>query len=62
MTVVSVERVQKLREEIAQIREAHRLDLERGVSARGTVQYEVRKQRLQEIMIEISSLTDRRRL
>jgi len=53
------ERIAKLREEIAQIREANRLYLQGGRKKRGAApDQERRLQRLQEILDELMSLTD----
>jgi DNA-binding MurR/RpiR family transcriptional regulator len=53
------ERIAKLREEIAQIREANRLFVQGGSrSAVAAADQERRLQRLQEIMDELMSLTD----
>ena len=53
------ERIAKLREEIAQIREANRLYLQGGRKKPGAAaDQERRLQRLQEILDELVSLTD----
>ena len=52
------ERIAKLREEIAQIKEASRLYLQGGKKAPGAAEHERRLQRLQEILDELKSLTD----
>ncbi len=52
------ERIGKLREEIAQIRETNRLYLQRGKKIVGAADQERRLQRLQEILDELMSLTD----
>ena len=52
------ERIAKLREEIAQIREANRQYLQRGKKNPGAPDQERRLQRLQEILDELMSLTD----
>jgi hypothetical protein len=57
------ERIVKLREEIAQIREANRLYVERGSKASGpAADQERRLQRLQEILDELMSLTEWKKL
>jgi len=52
------ERIAKLREEIAQIREANRQYLQGGKKIPGAPDQERRLQRLQEILDELLSLTD----
>ena len=53
------ERIVKLRDEIAQISEAHRLYMGGGKRMSGSVgEHERRLQRLQEILDELVSLTD----
>jgi hypothetical protein len=53
------ERIAKLREEIAQIREANRLYVQGGKKLPGaTSDHERRLQRLQEILDELVSLTE----
>jgi hypothetical protein len=52
------ERIAKLREEIAQIREANRQYLQGGKKIPGAPDQERRLQRLQEILDELPSLTD----
>jgi hypothetical protein len=53
------ERIAKLREEIAQIREANRLHVQGGNKRPGAApDQERRLQRLQEILDELMSLTD----
>ena len=52
------ERIAKLREEIAQIREANRQYLKGGKKPPGAPDQERRLQRLQEILDELMSLTD----
>jgi lipid II:glycine glycyltransferase (peptidoglycan interpeptide bridge formation enzyme) len=52
------ERIAKLREEIAQIREANREYLQGGKKRPGAADQERRLQRLQEILDELLSLTD----
>ncbi|HLB91276.1 MAG TPA: hypothetical protein VJK27_03000 [Terriglobales bacterium] len=52
------ERVGKLREEIAEISEANRQYLQGGKKAIGASDQERRMQRLQEIMDELTSLTE----
>jgi hypothetical protein len=52
------ERVEKLRAEIAEISEAHRLYLAGGKKVIGASDQERRMQRLQEIMDELKSLTE----
>jgi hypothetical protein len=57
------ERIAKLREEIAQISEANRLYLKGGRNVPGSVgDHERRLQRLQEILDELVSLTDWKKL
>ncbi|MGA2965203.1 MAG: hypothetical protein ABSD64_03255 [Terriglobales bacterium] len=58
MPVSVSERVKKLREEIAEISEANRQYLQGGKKTIGASDQERRLQRLQEIMDELSSLTD----
>jgi len=52
------ERIRKLREEIAEIREASRLYLKGGKKIPGAADHQRRLQRLQEILDELMSLTD----
>ena len=52
------ERIAKLREEIAQIREANRQYLKGGKKPPGAQDQERRLRRLQEILDELMSLTD----
>jgi hypothetical protein len=52
------DRIRKLREEIAQIREDNRLYLKGGKKTPGAADQERRFQRLQEILDELMSLTD----
>ena len=52
------DRIGKLREEIAQISEAHRLYLKGGKKIPGAADQERRLQRLQEILDELILLTD----
>jgi hypothetical protein len=52
------ERVQKLREEIAEIREKNRRYSEGHKKIVGASAHERRRQRLQEILNELASLTD----
>jgi hypothetical protein len=52
------ERIARLREEIAEIREANRLYLQGGKKPPGAPGQERRLQRLQEILDELLSLTD----
>jgi hypothetical protein len=52
------ERIRKLREEIAEIREANRLYLQGGKKIPGAAEQQRRLQRLQEILDELMSLTD----
>jgi hypothetical protein len=53
------ERISKLREEIAQIREANLLYVQRGNKSSGAASdHERRLQRLQEILDELMSLTE----
>jgi hypothetical protein len=52
------ERIRKLREEIAEIREASRLYLQGGKKIPGAADHQRRLQRLQEILDELMSLTD----
>jgi hypothetical protein len=56
------ERIAKLREEIAQISEANRVYLQGGKKAPGAPDQERRLQRLQEILDELMSLTDWKKL
>jgi hypothetical protein len=57
------ERIAKMREEIAQIREANRLYLQSGKKMPGSSsEQERRLQRLQEILDELVSLTDWKKL
>jgi len=57
------ERIVKLRDEIAQISEANRLYLQGGKKIPGSVgDHERRLQRLQEILDELVSLTDWKKL
>jgi len=57
------ERIAKLREEIAQIREANRLYLQRGKKVPGaSSDHERRLQRVKEIMDELMALTDWKKL
>jgi hypothetical protein len=56
------ERIAKLREEIAQIREANRLYLQGGKKIPGAADQQRRLQRLQEILDELVSLTDWKKL
>jgi hypothetical protein len=57
------ERIVKLREEIAEISEANRLYLKSGRNMPGSVgDHERRLQRLQEILDELVSLTDWKKL
>jgi hypothetical protein len=55
-------RIAKLREEIAQIKEANRLYLQGGKKGPGVAEHERRLQRLQEILDELKSLTDWKQL
>jgi len=52
------ERIAKLREEIAEIREANRLYLKGGKKAPGAADHQRRLERLQQILYELMSLTD----
>jgi hypothetical protein len=52
------ERVSKLREEIAEIRQANLLYMQSAKSYSATADHERRLQRLQEILDELMSLTD----
>jgi hypothetical protein len=52
------DRIRKLREEIAEIREANRLYLQGGKKIPGAAEQQRRLQRLQEILDELMSLTD----
>jgi hypothetical protein len=57
------ERIAKMREEIAQIREANRLYVQGGKKIPGSASdHERRLQRLQEILDELVSLTDWKKL
>jgi hypothetical protein len=57
------ERIVKLREEIAQISEANRLYMQSGKQVHGAaVDHERRLHRLQEILDELVSLTDWKKL
>ena len=56
------ERIQKLREEIAQIREANRLYLQSRKTPPGAADHERRRERLQEIVDELAALTDWKKL
>jgi hypothetical protein len=57
------ERIRKLREEIAEIREANRLYLQGGKKMPGGAADQQRRlQRLQEILDELMSLTDWKKL
>ena len=57
------ERIAKLRDEIAQISEANRLHMEGGKKApNAAADHERRLQRLQEILDELVSLTDWKKL
>jgi len=56
------ERIAKLREEIAQIREANRLYLQGGKKIPGAADQQRRLPRLQEILDELVSLTDWKKL
>jgi hypothetical protein len=57
------DRIAKLREEIAQISEANRLYLKKGRNVPGSVgDHQRRLQRLQEILDELVSLTDWKKL
>jgi hypothetical protein len=56
------DRVAKLREEIADIRAANLLYLQSGRKIAGAADQERRLQRLQEILDEIASLTDWKKL
>lgn len=56
------ERIQKLRDEIAEISGENRLYLQRGKKQPGAADQERRLQRLQEILDEIMSLTDWKKL
>jgi hypothetical protein len=57
------ERIAKLREEIAQISEANRLSLQGGKKMPGSASDQERRlQRLQEILDELVSLTDWKKL
>jgi hypothetical protein len=52
------ERIEKLREEIAKIREANRLYLQSGKKPPGAADHERRRERLQQIVDELAALTD----
>ena len=52
------ERIAKLREEIAEIREANRLYLKGGKKTAGAADHQRRLERLQQILYELMSLTD----
>jgi hypothetical protein len=52
------DRIEKLRQEIAQISEANRLYVRGGKKIPGAADHERRLQRLQEILDELMSLTD----
>jgi hypothetical protein len=52
------EHIGKLREEIAQIKEAHRLYLQSGKKPPGAADHERRRERLQQILDELAALTD----
>jgi len=56
------ERIAKLREEIAQIRGANRVYLQGGNRVIGAADHERRLQRLQEILDELMSLTEWKKL
>jgi hypothetical protein len=56
------ERIQKLREEIAQIREANRMYLQSGKRPPGAADHERRRERLQEIVDELGALSDWKKL
>jgi hypothetical protein len=52
------ERIEKLREEIAQISAADSLYLQSGKKPPGAADHQRRRERLQEILNELKSLTD----
>jgi hypothetical protein len=52
------ERIEKLREEIAKIREANRLYLQSGKKPPGAADHQRRRERLQQIVDELAALTD----
>ncbi len=56
------ERIEKLREEIAQIREANRLYLQGGKKPPGAADHQRRRERLQQIVDELGALTDWKKL
>jgi hypothetical protein len=56
------ERIVKLRYEIAQVSESNRLYLRGGKKILGATDHERRLQRLQEILDELASLTDWKKL
>jgi hypothetical protein len=56
------DRIRKLREEIAEIREANRLYLQGGKKMPGAADQQRRLQRLQEILDELVALTDWKKL
>lgn len=58
MPRLMTERIAKIREEIAQIKEASLLYLQDGKKPPGAAEHERRLQRLQEILDELKSLTD----
>jgi CHASE3 domain sensor protein len=52
------ERIEKLREEIAQINAANRVYLQSGKKPPGAADHERRRERLQQIVDELAALTD----